>query len=294
MRLRIKSSSRRLILTALFFISVFLTYIPEDKYSRAQMAVVSILWPLQSGAYSLSTIVLHFGGEVLFSLRGGRENRELKEKVKRLQNKVIRQRSTINSQRETIRGLTGARGKTAPGVGLAAARITAQVPGKIISISSTNWRRLLIVDAGSTSGIEVDMPVVWGNAIVGRVVKVGFASSAVQLVNDPDFRIWVVDMRSREEGIVRGRGSKLCEMAYVPLEADVKKGDWLLSSGFAGVFPRNFVVGRVSDVPEKSHLLFQDIDVEPAADLRRLENVVILKMHEPFLEFEDLRREYED
>ena len=291
MRLRIKSSSRKIILSVFFFISLLLTHIPESKYSGAQMAVVSILWPLQSGAFSLSTIASHFAGDVFFSFRAGRENRELKEKANWLQNRVIQQRSTINSQRETIKALTAVREKTEPGVGLAAAQITAQVPGKIISISSANWRRLLIVDAGSTSGIEVDMPVVWRNAIVGRVIKVGFFSSAVQLVNDPDFRIWVVDMRSREEGIVRGKGAKLCEMAYVGLEADVKKDDWLLSSGFDGVFPKNFVVGRVSDTPQKSHLLFQDIDVEPAADLKKLENVIILKIHEPFLEFEDIEAE---
>jgi rod shape-determining protein MreC len=65
-------------------------------------------------------------------------------------------------------------------------------------------------------------------------------------------------------------------MKFVSVEANVKVGDEVLSSGLGGVFPKGLMIGRVVDVVKKKQELFQDITVVPSADLSRLEEVLIV------------------
>jgi rod shape-determining protein MreC len=65
-------------------------------------------------------------------------------------------------------------------------------------------------------------------------------------------------------------------MKYVPITADVKAGDWVLSSGLGGVYPKGLVVGQVLSVAKSKQGLFQEIQITPGADLSRLEEVLVL------------------
>ena len=291
MRLKFAKSSRKIALVALFFFSLFLTYLPENNYSTLQMSAISIAAPLGKGAFSLASIILNFFEDLFNSFGASRKARESQVKIAALENKIIQQHNEIITLRDMVNALTAAGGKDSMvRVPLEVAQVEAEIPAEIISISSANWRRILIVNAGSRRNIEVNMPVVWKGAIVGRVFKVGGSTSAIQLINDPDFRIWVIDLRSREQGIVRGDGSDTCVMDYVPVDGDVRKGDLLISSGLEGIYPRNYVVGNVINNPKKGGALFQqDIKVKPRSDIRKIENVIILKINKPLREFSNLK-----
>ena len=65
-------------------------------------------------------------------------------------------------------------------------------------------------------------------------------------------------------------------MKFVPISAKINLGDKVISSGLGGVFPKGLVVGRVVDIVKQSQELFQDIMVEPSADLSNIEEVIVL------------------
>ena len=66
-------------------------------------------------------------------------------------------------------------------------------------------------------------------------------------------------------------------MNFVPLQADVVVGDRIVSAGIDGVFPRGVPVGRVTSV-EPGNELFHRIEVVPAVDFGRLDQVYLLQI----------------
>jgi rod shape-determining protein MreC len=58
------------------------------------------------------------------------------------------------------------------------------VPARIIARDPSVWFNSLIINRGSTSGVDLDMPVVTPEGIVGRVVGVGPVSAQVMLITD--------------------------------------------------------------------------------------------------------------
>ena len=75
-------------------------------------------------------------------------------------------------------------------------------------------------------------------------------------------------------------------MKYLPLEADVKPGDVVVSSGMGDIFPKGILIGRITSVERKSGALFQEATLQSTVDLSRLEEVLILKNFDPREGFE--------
>jgi rod shape-determining protein MreC len=75
--------------------------------------------------------------------------------------------------------------------------------------------------------------------------------------------------------VVRG-GSGGLEMGYVPLQADVRPGDRVLTAGIDGVYPRGIPLGTVTAVDKGGGELFHRIQLAPAVDLGALDQVYLL------------------
>jgi rod shape-determining protein MreC len=54
-------------------------------------------------------------------------------------------------------------------------------------------------------------------------------------------------------------------------------GDVILSSGLGGAYPRGMMLGSVTAVDKKVPGIFQEVEVEPAVDFTRLEEVLVVK-----------------
>lgn len=146
----------------------------------------------------------------------------------------------------------------------------------VIGRDATQWVKTVYIDKGTRDGVQENLAVVTNAGIVGHVTQAGPNSSKVLLLVDRRSAIDSLFMESRVPGVVVGLGADLCEMKYVPVTAEVKAGDWVLSSGIGGVFPKGLVVGRVLSVVKNKQGLFQEIQLAPGADLARLEEVLVL------------------
>jgi len=65
-------------------------------------------------------------------------------------------------------------------------------------------------------------------------------------------------------------------MKYVDRSEDIVPGDTIVTSGMDAMFPRGLLVGRVAKVFRESRGLFLNVEVRPAADFRKVEQVLIL------------------
>lgn len=151
--------------------------------------------------------------------------------------------------------------------------LSARVVGK----DATNWFKSILLDRGSLDGVRRNMPAVTADGLVGRVVDVTATASRVQLLTDPVSSVGGLVQRTRVTGIVSGNLGAVARVRYLPLLADVVAGDEVVTSGMGGVFPKGIPVGRITAVERRSGALFAEALLIPAAELGRLEEVMLLK-----------------
>jgi len=123
-------------------------------------------------------------------------------------------------------------------------------PGRIIAEDAGRLQLTWVLDLGRADSLDVNMPVITSQGLVGKISKCFEHSSFIQLYSDPAFKVSVQIDRSRARGILESEGAGLL-VARFPAGSEVRVGDTLVTAGLGGVFPKGLRVGRVSaDVSE--------------------------------------------
>jgi rod shape-determining protein MreC len=155
---------------------------------------------------------------------------------------------------------------------------------KVTSGPRSNFSHAVEVDKGSSDGIKVDMPVVTGGGLVGRVSQVSRKHSTIELITDPDFQVGVRLVDTGELGTARGQGrdEPLVVDSGIEPGTDVPKDSALVTSGVdRSAYPDAIPVAKVSDTREGSGGLSLDLIAEPLVDVDRLTFVDILLWEPP-------------
>jgi rod shape-determining protein MreC len=148
------------------------------------------------------------------------------------------------------------------------------VAAHIIGNTTGSGAKTVIVDRGSTSGVEKEMAVITPDGIVGKVVDVYPTASFVLLATDPTFAAGVISQKNRVHGTLKGQGGNKVIVDYVQNEENVEQGEWFYTSGDDGVFPKGLPAGEVTSVhPGKSK---KDIVLAPSGFQDGLEEVLII------------------
>jgi rod shape-determining protein MreC len=159
------------------------------------------------------------------------------------------------------------------------------VPANVIARDPSIWFDTITLNRGSTSGIELNMPVVTPGGIVGRVVGVGPWSAQVMLITDERAAAGAVVGQlgqSNALGSVRGLGENgLLEMRYVSGLEEVNVGDYVVTTGQDAIYPPGLNVGTVVEVRKGSATVAHVIHIKPGARLNALGEVAVLLYHPP-------------
>jgi rod shape-determining protein MreC len=147
----------------------------------------------------------------------------------------------------------------------------------VVYADHASWLRTLVLYCG-TQPARVNQPVLAPLGLVGRVVAVAGPYAKVQLITDRAASVGGMILRNRRQGVVRGSGQDDggLNLDYVPLSADVRPGDQVLTAGIDGVYPRGIPVGTVVSV-EAGGQLFHRIVVAPGVDFGTLDQVYLLE-----------------
>ncbi len=146
----------------------------------------------------------------------------------------------------------------------------------VIGRDATQWSKVVFIDKGTKDGVDENLAVVTDAGVIGHVIEATGSASKVLLITDSRSAVDALFQETRTTGVVVGTGEKVTEMKYVPLSAEVKVGDTVLSSGLGETFPKGLKIGTVIKIIKRKQGLFQDIDVLPSADFSRLEEVMVL------------------
>ncbi len=147
----------------------------------------------------------------------------------------------------------------------------------VIAIGSGGWLSYILVDVGASDGVQQKDVAVTRDGLVGQVYAVTAQTARIVPLTDPASGIAVLLRRSRETGILKGLGSWRCEVRYLDPNAAVRPGDQVLTAGSGGVFPKGLRVGTVTAVTVDPNTPGKLATVEPAAELRKVEEILVLR-----------------
>lgn len=148
---------------------------------------------------------------------------------------------------------------------------------RVVGVDMGAYRYRLMLNLGARDGIKPGQPVIDAHGIMGQVTEVLPTTSEVMLITDPESAIPVVIERTglRTVAYGSGEGGQL-SLPNLPLAADVRPGDKLLTSGIGGCFPPGFPVGEIRDVAPADTGMFLVAHASVAADINRSTDVLVL------------------
>jgi rod shape-determining protein MreC len=158
------------------------------------------------------------------------------------------------------------------------------IPATIIARDIDNYARTFTISRGSRHGAQPQMLVLneYGQ-LVGVVSEVGTDQSVIRTVVDAEFACAAYAFRAGVDGVCRGRfelmrEGQLTMIGFSP-DADIKSGDEVLTSG-VGLFPRDIIIGYVSELEPDINGMTITAVITPAADLIHIDQVFLLMSFE--------------
>jgi rod shape-determining protein MreC len=256
---RLPARWRRVLTVALVPLAALLAAVAGGvPHFAAGVAVAAA--PLQAGAASALSGV----GSLLGVAGLRRENEELRRELDQLRRELQESRERLAAA-DRLERLLDYRERS--GFTVAAA--------SVIGRDASGLYRTVLIDRGGADGVASGQAVLAPDGVVGRVIRAYPRSALVLLLTDRSSGIDAIVQRTRDQGVVRGRGGATCELQYLDRSSEVEIGDTIVTSGMGGGFPKGVWLGRVSAV-DRGGEMFLGVDVRPTADLAHLEEVLVV------------------
>jgi rod shape-determining protein MreC len=158
------------------------------------------------------------------------------------------------------------------------------VAAQVIGASGSDQSRVLTIDKGSRDGLKPDMAVITQDGIVGKLRDVFPTTSQILEINDQSSGAGVILESTRIRAILRGTVAGRALINNLTADSRIKPGEKVLTSGGDQVYPRGLPVGTIQSIaPDPDHQPYMAIAVRPAADLDRVEEVLVITGSQPDL-----------
>ncbi len=150
----------------------------------------------------------------------------------------------------------------------------------VIGRSATNALATLTINRGRTDGVSTSSAVFTADGLVGRVNTVYRHAAEVLLITDPTSGVGALDERSRDVGAVKGLRGESLLFTYLPPQADLRRGDLILTSGQGKVLPKGLAIGTLLQARQDPEDLSWSALLRPLADVDRVEQVLVVVAEE--------------
>lgn len=249
-------------------IAIALLVVDSHLHSLAvvRQVVGTMLYPLQVIALAPRDTIYRAGDYFSSLSTLESENKSLKEQ-QILNAQTLQQAQQLFEENAQLRKLLGTSQRVP----------TKSVMGQILYDARDAFTRKIVLDRGSQHGVALGQPVIDDIGVVGQVTRVFPFTSEVTLLTDKDQAIPVQVVRSGLRSVAYGRGQLgVLDLRFMAANADIQKGDVLVTSGIDGVYPPGLAVAKVIQVENKSNDAFARIMCQPAAGVDRNRQLLIL------------------
>ena len=270
-RFTLPSKYLLLILTILCTLLMLITF-GTDVFNRPLNYVVGyVVVPFQQGIARVGGWLSNRSEELVQIRTLLDENAALKEEVARLteENTLLQQdKYELNNLRELME-LSEQYGEYE------------KVGARIIARDSGNWYTSFIIDKGSDSGFMVDMNVIAGGGLVGRITSVGPNWSRVTSIISDNSNVSGMTLSTEDNLIVSGDLKLMADNCItfsqlVDSRNLVAEGDKVVTSNISDKFLPNILIGYISSIDKDANNLTKSGLITPAVDFEHLEEVLVI------------------
>ncbi len=270
-RFTLPSKYLLLILTILCTLMMLITF-GTDVFNRPLNTVVGhVVVPFQQGIGKLGGWLSNRSEELVQVRTLLDENARLKEEIAALteENVLLQQdKYELNTLRELIE-LSEQYGEYD------------KVGARIISRDSGNWYSSFIIDKGSDDGFCVDMNVIAGGGLVGRITSVGPNWSRVTSIISDSSNVSGMVLSTQDNLIVSGSLKLMAENCItfsqlVDSKNVVVEGDKVVTSSISDKFLPNILIGYISEIDRDANNLTKSGYIVPAVDFEHLGEVLVI------------------
>lgn len=222
--------------------------------SLRQVAAV-VVYPLQRIAAAPASIARRIGD--FFTTHGSMREDNARLRRENFENAaLLMQLKALQAENQQLRELLAARKRL--DIELAAA--------EVLYAARDPFSRKLVIDRGSQQDVRPGQAVVDDRGLVGQVTRAYPWLAEVTLVTDKGQFVPVQNVRNGLRAVLSGTGSDgSLELRFIPLNADFRNGDELVTSGIDGVYPPGLPVARVAEVERSVEQIFARITCTPLA-----------------------------
>jgi len=253
-----------------FFALLSLTLLYADArfhYMEAMRKVIAVvLYPLQGLADVPGQTVSRIGTFFVSQSYLQRENDRLSHD-NFLQSGQLQSQEALLAENQQLRKLLDLRER---------AEQTSTV-AEILFIGRDPFSRKVIIDKGSSQGIEEGAAVVDDTGLIGQVTRTFPWTAEVALISDREQVVPVQVVRNGLRAVVFGIGyDGALDLRFMPVNTDIENGDLLVTSGIDGVYPSGLPVAVVSNIERNAAYPFAKITCTPAAGPNRNRQVLVM------------------
>ena len=253
-----------------FFSLIAIAFLVADAHLHSlamiRQVVGTVLYPLQRVAMMPRDALYQVGGYFSSLSALEKENKSLKQQQV-ANGQILQQAQQLVAENAQLRNLLGT-SQQVP---------SKSVMGQILYDARDAFTRKIVLDRGTQHGVALGQPVIDDVGVVGQVTRVFPFTSEVTLLTDKDQAIPVQVVRSGLRSVAYGRGqSGVLDLRFMAANADIQKGDVLVTSGIDGVYPPGLSVAKVVQVENKSNDAFARIMCQPSAGIDRNRQLLIL------------------
>lgn len=247
---------------------VVVSNINIEDFSHIGGALSSFVMPVQNGITYIKNKIS--GNNTFFSDMAAlkEENKTLKEKNSELE-KSLRELEIIKSENETLKSYVNLKDKYTE---------YTTVPGYVINKSTNNYSNIIVINVGEKDGIQVGMPVIADEGLVGHVISITDSTAKVQTLLDTSSAVSCVIGTARDSVIVKGNleNTNMLKATYIPTSATLLEGDKVETSGLGGIYPKGITIGTVKKIIDTKNLTNRYATIEPAVNFNKLETVLVI------------------
>lgn len=252
----------------ILIIVVVVSNIKINDLSYVESAFGKIVMPIQNGLTYLKNKMA--GNNTFFTDINNlkEENEKLKEENSKLE-QSLRELEILKSENTTLKEYVNLKDKYTE---------YQTIPAYVINKDISNYNDTIIINVGSKDGIQINMPVIADQGLVGHVISVTETTAKIQTIVDTSSTISCTITSTRDNLIARGslEAESTLKATYIPTSARIFKGDIVETSGLGGIYPKGIHIGQIKEVIDTKNITNRYAIIETAVDFTKIETVLVI------------------
>ncbi len=169
------------------------------------------------------------------------------------------------------------------------------IPVNIVAKDLTGLNNMLTIGAGTEKGVEVGMPVINSDGLIGQVILTNKKYSQVLPYSNSLFRVSATVAETRAYGIASwaANSHRELELNFIPQTIEINEGQIVETSGFSNQYPAGLPIGEITRVEAGEGIETQTVYVQAFANLFTVAEAFVVEF-EPDSAIQDLELQQQE